>query len=319
VVWVSALPIEWAAATEMLDEEHCDPRIHGSNPDQTVFGRVGDHNVMMACLPAGQMGNSQAAAVVGQLIATFPSIKFALMVGIGGGVPTVSTDVRLGDVVISHPHLQYGGVVQYDFGKTGPNGQVQRTGIINAPPKVLLNAIAKLRANQYRALSSVSTHLSTFDRLPRFSRDTIGPDMLFQAAYRHDGDGREVCESCSKEMIVERPERERKEAVIHYGTIASGNQVMKDGLTRDRISAELGGVLCFEMEAAGLASAFPCAVIRGICDYADSHKNKSWQPYASATAAAAAKELLLIIPAEAVAKAEGAGSIIGRSAIRVLI
>jgi len=72
---------------------------------------------------------------------------------------------------------------------------------------------------------------------------------------------------------------------------------MKDGVSRDRLSAELGGVLCFEMEAAGLMNEFPCLVIRGICDYADSHKNKTWQPYAAATAAACAKELLLLIPA----------------------
>jgi hypothetical protein len=47
---------------------------------------------------------------------------------------------------------------------------------------------------------------------------------------------------------------------------------------------------------------FPCLVIRGICDYADSHKNKIWQPYAAATAAAYAKELLNIIPGAEVTK-----------------
>jgi hypothetical protein len=51
------------------------------------------------------------------------------------------------------------------------------------------------------------------------------------------------------------------------------------------------------MEAAGLMESFPCLVIRGICDYSDSHKNKQWQEYAAATAAAYAKELLSVIPA----------------------
>jgi nucleoside phosphorylase len=51
-------------------------------------------------------------------------------------------------------------------------------------------------------------------------------------------------------------------------------------------------VICFEMEAAGLMDSFPCLVVRGICDYADSHKNKVWQPYAAATAAAFATVLL---------------------------
>lgn len=45
---------------------------------------------------------------------------------------------------------------------------------------------------------------------------------------------------------------------------------------------------------------FPCTVIRGICDYADSHKNKRWQPYAAATAAAYGRELLEQIPANSV-------------------
>lgn len=102
---------------------------------------------------------------------------------------------------------------------------------------------------------------------------------------------------CSTEHIVNREPR-RQEVVVHYGTIASGNQVIKDAAVRDKLSAELDGVLCFEMEAAGLMNSFPCLVIRGICDYADSHKDKRWQAYAAATAAACAKELLSVIPAE---------------------
>src|SRR3954447_10782956 len=72
---------------------------------------------------------------------------------------------------------------------------------------------------------------------------------------------------------------------------------MRDGATRDSVSSEFGSVLCFEMEAAGLMNNFPCIVIRGICDYADSHKNKRWQAYAAGTAAAYAKELLSVITA----------------------
>lgn len=81
---------------------------------------------------------------------------------------------------------------------------------------------------------------------------------------------------------------------MHYGLIASGNRVMKDGIERDRLSLSLGGVICFEMEAAGvmMVDDFECIVIRGISDYADSHKNDIWQPYAAAAAAAFAKEML---------------------------
>jgi hypothetical protein len=51
-------------------------------------------------------------------------------------------------------------------------------------------------------------------------------------------------------------------------------------------------VLCFEMEAAGLMNHFPSLIIRGICDYSDSHKNKEWQGYAAMAAAGFAKDLL---------------------------
>ncbi|KAK6347227.1 hypothetical protein TWF696_007300 [Orbilia brochopaga] len=70
---------------------------------------------------------------------------------------------------------------------------------------------------------------------------------------------------------------------------------MKHGKTRDKLSRETG-VLCFEMEAAGLMDELPCLVIRGICDYSDSHKNKIWQSYAALVAAAYAKDLLLRLP-----------------------
>jgi nucleoside phosphorylase len=98
--------------------------------------------------------------------------------------------------------------------------------------------------------------------------------------------------------LILRHERAEDEdnLVVHYGLIASGNKLMKDALLRDALIAERG-VLCFEMEAAGLMNHFPCLVIRGICDYSDSHKNKEWQGYAAMAAAAYAKDLLCrIVP-----------------------
>jgi nucleoside phosphorylase len=94
-----------------------------------------------------------------------------------------------------------------------------------------------------------------------------------------------------------RPERTEEEdnPTIHYGLIASANQLMKDATVRDKLVAEKD-VLCFEMEAAGLMNQFPCLVIRGICDYSDSHKNKEWQGYAAMAAAAYAKDLLCRVP-----------------------
>lgn len=300
VGWVCALPIELAAATEMLDEEHQDVPHDANDTNIYTLGRIGEHSVVIACLPAGQSGANSAATVATQMKSKFVSIRFGLMVGIGGGVANANSDIRLGDVVISQPSLQYGGVVQYDFGKTGIGGQFTRTGFLNAPPTVLLTALSKLRANHVRRKSKLSGYLSAVSHLPEFAYSKAGPDILFESTYNHiDGS---TCARCNKDRSVERTPRGTQEIAVHYGTIASGNQVMKDGVTRDRVSSELGGILCFEMEAAGLMVNFPCLVIRGICDYADSHKNKSWQPYAAATAAACAKELLSVIPSAEVAK-----------------
>jgi hypothetical protein len=161
--------------------------------------------------------------------------------------------------------------------------------------------VAKVRANELRGRSQLSTYVSKLERIAKFQRVKAGPDVLFEAAYDHGGG--QTCDRCSVDrQEVRQPRESEEEVVTHYGTIASGNQVMRSAAERDRVSAELGGVLCFEMEAAGLMNSFPCLVIRGICDYADSHKNKRWQPYAAVAAAAYAKEVLSAIPPAEVAK-----------------
>jgi nucleoside phosphorylase len=298
VGWVCALHTELAAAQEMLEEEYENFDYDANDTNIYTLGRVGEHNVVIACLPAGQTGTNSAAAVAVQMKSAFTSIRFGLMVGIGGGVPSVKADIRLGDVVVSTPHMAHGGVVQYDSGKATPSG-FERTGSLNTPPIILLNSLAKLRANYIRGRSRLPEYISKLDGLPIFARENAGPDTLYKADYNHEGGA--TCEQCSREMAVDR--QQCSQAIsVHYGTIASGNQVMRDAAERDKVSSDLGGVLCFEMEAAGLVNNFPCLVIRGICDYADSHKNKRWQAYAAGAAAAYAKEVLSFIPTAEVAK-----------------
>jgi ankyrin repeat protein/nucleoside phosphorylase len=290
VGWISALSVELTAATAMLDEEY-----EGSDDTtQYMLGRIGKHNVVIICLPAGHIGTSSAAVVATEMRSKFPALQIGLMVGIGGGVPSNKADIRLGDVVISQPQGGYGGVVQYDFGKTGPGGVHTPTGFLNAPPTVLLTAATKLRSSRSAGRSNITAYLSSLAPFPEYNRCNAGPDTLFRSSYSHVGGL--TCDWCCKDMVVIRSPRASEEMVIHYGIIASGNQIMRDGPTRDKLSAELGGVLCFEMEAAGLMNSFPCLVIRGICDYADSHKNKKWQPFAAAAAAACAKEILSFVP-----------------------
>jgi len=159
VGWVSALPIELAAATSMLVEEHSDPPRDNHDTNLYTLGHIGEHNVVLACLPAGQTGNNSAAAVAAQMMMKFTSIRFGLMVGIGGGVPSAESDVRLGDVVISQPYMHHGGVVQYDLGKTEVSG-FMRTGSLNTPPTVLLNALAKFRSNRLLGKSTLACKAS---------------------------------------------------------------------------------------------------------------------------------------------------------------
>ncbi|GAM33366.1 hypothetical protein TCE0_004f00213 [Talaromyces pinophilus] len=295
VGWVCALSIELAAAALVLDEEHDDiPSDNSTDTNLYTLGRIGEHNVVVACLPAGQMGTNSAAVVAGQMKARFTAIRFSLLVGIGGGVPTPETDIRLGDVVISLPEKEYGGVVQYDLGKEFPAG-FERTGALNTPPTILLSAVSKLKANHYRGLTQITKFLSVFHNIPTFSRENTGDDILFESTYEHTGKEKS-CDFCNRDRQIQRKPRKDEQIEIHYGTIASGNKVIRDGITRNELSAALKGVLCFEMEAAGLMNSFPCLVIRGICDYADSHKNDRWQPFAAATAAACAKEVLSVIP-----------------------
>jgi nucleoside phosphorylase len=265
VGWVCALPIELAAAQEMLDEEHSDLERDPTDNDENLYslGSIGGHNVVIVCLPAGRIGNNPAAAVATQMRATFKAIRFGLMVGIGGGVPSDDADVRLGDVVVSQPHAMFPGVVQYDAGKATPSG-FERTGSLNSPPHILLAAIVKVRANEARSRSKLCEHIAKLEKVGKFLRSKAGPDVLFGAAYEHAGG--QTCKACSTDQHQDRePRDEDEEVTTHYGTIASGNQVIKDAAVRDKLSAELGGVLCFEMEAAGLMNTFPCLVVRGVC------------------------------------------------------
>ncbi|KAK2793458.1 hypothetical protein FQN50_010002 [Emmonsiellopsis sp. PD_5] len=78
---------------------------------------------------------------------------------------------------------------------------------------------------------------------------------------------------------------------IHFGPIASGDQVIRSAKHRD-LTAKNHGVIAFEMEGAGVWDNISTVVIKGVSDYADSHKDKEWQPYAAAVAAACMKAFL---------------------------
>ncbi|KAL6406257.1 hypothetical protein AUP68_10427 [Ilyonectria robusta] len=305
VGWICAITTEYVAAQSFLDEKHNRPD-HVSTNDSNIYtlGRIGKHNVVIGVMPDGEYGIAAAAGVAKGMLTSFPNVRIGLMVGIGGGAPSPKNDIRLGDIVVSTPRDGHGGVFQYDFGKTIQGQTFQTLGFLNQPPEPLRAAIADIRAEYELDGHQLEEAITgVFDQRPRLRRKYQRPgedsDKLFQKEVVHPKTEGASCESCydGPSSLVERHKRtdEEDNPAIHYGTIASANQLMKDALVRDRL-AEERNVLCFEMEAAGLMNRFPCIVIRGICDYSDSHKNKEWQGYAAMAAAAYAKDLLCRIP-----------------------
>ena len=190
-----------------------------------------------------------------------------------------------------------GAVLQFDLGKETSTG-FERTGSLDKPPSMLLKAIALLESRHaLHGSKDVPKHvIEAFEKFPNYKAKYPGleQDRLFEADYEHPNAQSLTCQRCDVTQVVDRDARETQDPVIHYGPIGSGNRVIKSSRARDSLGEQ--NILCVEMEASGLMNDFPCLVIRGICDYCDSHKNKRWQPYAALAAAAYAKELLGTIP-----------------------
>ncbi|KAL7908525.1 hypothetical protein GGI35DRAFT_469555 [Trichoderma velutinum] len=263
VRWICAISTEYVTARAFLDEKHDGPEYVSPNDNNDyTLGTVGKHNVVIAVLPDGEYGTASAAIVARDMLHSFPNVRIGLMVGIGGGAPSMKHDIRLGDVVVSAPRDGEGGVFQYDFGKTIQNQSFQYTQFLNQPPIVLRTAVNGLKA--YTILDKKS-------RLRQaYKRPDPSSDRLYKSEVVYLVDGKSCAAVCT-------------------------NQLIKDAIIRDRLAAEKD-VLCFKMEAAGLINHFPCLVIHGICDYSDSHKNKEWQKYTVIAAAAYIKDLLIQIP-----------------------
>lgn len=301
VGWICAVEAELIAAQEFLDEEHDAPdHIPVNDNNSYTLGRIGKHNVVIAILPHWQYGLVSAATVARDMTRSFPNVRIGLMVGIGGGVPSAKHDIRLGDIVVSSPGYGNGGVLQYDYGRTVQDEEFTTTGNLSQPPQFILATIATLKAEYKRKGHKIERSIdSILQNNPRlrgeYQRPNIDTDRLYKSSFKHKSGNNQSCVAvCGNDRsnLVPRAERtEDDNPAIHYGLIASANQLMKDALIRDKLAAQKD-VLCFEMEAAGLMNHFPCLIVRGICDYSDTHKSMQWQGYAAMAAAAYAKDLL---------------------------
>ncbi|KAN0070487.1 hypothetical protein V8E54_011356 [Elaphomyces granulatus] len=322
---ICALPLEASVVGACFDKQW-DDQTYGKAPrDSNAYstGVIGHHNVVLVHMP--NMGKVAAATAATCLRASFAGIQLALVVGICGAAPfgkQQGEDILLGDVIISE------GLIQYDLGRKFPSHRFVRKDTprdnLPRPNPEIRAALAKLQTDQGRSrlqnktlenLGILRQRLNG-ERLSDVVKYPRATDRLFKSTYRHkhhsplecaictNSDGRDdVCDkaiemSCQQlkcdeqELVVRARPIQPSNPAIHIGLVASGDTVMKSGEDRDEIAAR-DGVIAFEMEGAGVWENFPSAlVIKGVCDYADSHKNKRWQGYAAATAAAVTKGFL---------------------------
>ncbi|PKK51843.1 hypothetical protein CI102_5889 [Trichoderma harzianum] len=307
VGWVCALPVEVAAAKATLDHIHdnlpSSPDHNLDNSNNYILGSLQGHNVVIAYPSSGVYGQVSVASVATQLLASFKSLRFILMVGIAGGVPETREDIRLGDVVVSKSTADWPGVIQCQYDVNGEQvddqNQLVRGGASNQPTPLLLTAMGKAETAAIFDESHMSKYISEIVQKDpiAFAHPGPGQDVLFEPDYHHtaiesEEDG---CEHCNPDRIRPRQPRETQDPIVHYGLIVSGNSLIRHGETRDQL-AQKQGALCLETEVNGLKDAAKYLVIRGICDYADSHSSKLWHAYAAVAAAAYAKEVLSFIP-----------------------
>lgn len=293
---VCALPKELKAVWALLD---CAYRNKDCN-NPMVLGHLGGHSVVAAGLPFGMYGTQAAASAASRLAQTFPQLKFTFLIGIAGGIPSAKTDIRLGDVVVGlSANSKYPGLIQYDAGKIR-NGVIElKTPSLRMPPNFVKNVIGMMMADPQGSTESILDHIDKITQQhPEYKNPGPEYDVLFKPNEEPTGNDCDLApERCTCEKVQNRAPRPSPVPMVHYGTIATGDSVIKDASVRDGFSARHNAI-CVEMEAAGIATEMDCLVIRGICDYADCHKNDLWQEYAAATAAAYAKYLLMEMSTE---------------------
>ncbi|THX80238.1 hypothetical protein D6D05_04621, partial [Aureobasidium pullulans] len=298
-------------------------RLSRGDPNAYSWGKIGKHYVVVAALPSGEYGLMSTATVAQGLHPSLPHVRIGLLVGIGAGVREIvdeedetvgKRDIRLCDVIVSHPEGTVGGVVQSDLVKAktvGGSQVLERKGSLNSPPLALRSALTKLQATHIKRGTTIPTIIEeAFERYPNMRLDFCHPGLGgTEIDRRTDTYHSRGGTTTSNEA--------RASPKIHYGTIASSNTLEKSARHRDAVLARLAKEnikpMCFEMEAAGLVNNFPCLVIRGTCDYGDEHKNDDWQNYAAVTAAGFAKEFLRCVDVQEIQETQEIGNLILQS------
>jgi len=248
-----------------------------------------------------EAGKVNAATVAAYTLTSFPHLKLALVVGVCGAVPYYPVkdvgngksfkEVILGDVILST------GVVQYDLGWRYDE-RLETKDTLRA---ALGRPTQKLRAHmtmmngihaRKRLQAAIKDFLAKLQQEPELAAryPGVAKDKLIQYC-----EGSKDIPSGYHLILRDRLALNQQDPIpdtaVHFGLVASGDSVIMSAQTRNRIQKEKG-VIAFEMESAGVWDVLPCIVIKGVSDYADAYKDKSWQRYASATAAACMKAFL---------------------------
>ncbi|CAH0032595.1 unnamed protein product [Clonostachys rhizophaga] len=304
VGWICGIGTDYVAARSFLDEVHPAPRsVDEHDGNRYTLGKIAGHFVVLAVSPDVEYGSTSAARVAEDMLNTFPNIKIGLLVGIGGGAPSQSNDIRLGDVVVGSPQDSNGGVVYFENEQSIQDRALRLTGRLNDPPMILQTALHRLDAargdgESYKLEQAIDDALKK--KPARLQENYLRPspsrDQLYRSQVIYPLDDNHKCPEIFSDHpshLVRRASRSGSQEgiAVHYGLIASAESVMKDAAARDKFADETG-VLCFETGVTGMPSRFPCLAIRGICDYSDSHGNKEWRGYAAMAAAAFTKDLL---------------------------
>ncbi|KAM5366213.1 hypothetical protein ACJZ2D_010641 [Fusarium nematophilum] len=202
------------------------------------------------------MGTVKAAQCAATVAQQFPNIRFALMIAIGGGIPSRRVDVRLGDVAVSIPRDDHPGVIEYDYGKY-ENGKFVLKGSLAKPPPILISADGSLEEDEEMDESPLGAILEGITSKRGYGRPR-SDDILFDESFHHVIEG-EDCSEChassTKEIVPRKPRFE--EIKVHRGLILSGGGVIKNPADRSRLRRGNESAICFEMEAAGIMDQIP--------------------------------------------------------------
>ncbi|KAJ6779793.1 hypothetical protein PWT90_09166 [Aphanocladium album] len=314
VAWIAPLSIERQAAICMLDNRH-DGYFPSDRGDDYIYipGEMCGHNIIIATLPQSQeYGTGSAAALASHIKSTFRNIRFGLLVGVAAGLPRHSIppirDIRLGDVLVAQPDGETAAVVAYDLGKDTESGfQILNGGrAMSSTEPIVLSAIGSIKQEAPHDADCFLRYYEAMKHNEHEKGTFADPGQDQDHLYETDEHG--VAKEASR---APRPDDRRTRA--WYGPIGSGEKVVKNARVRDELRDRYS-LLGLEMEAAGTMNRIPVGVVRGVCDYGDAHKNKLWQPYAAAMAAAYGKAIVSRVPRSASQSRETAETKSGKTA-----